>query len=269
MKYIVNNKDILLKEPKFNLSETLDCGQAFRWSQIDDTSWHGYALNDYLELKQLDEGILFKDTSEEFFLTRWVEYFDLNTNYELLKEMFSSTDITLKMACEYASGIRLLRQDPWECLISFIISQNNNIPRIKLIISRLCEHYNRFPTVEQMKDETIESIDYLKSGFRAKYIIDAVQKVYSKEVDLQKVSTMNIELARNELIKIKGVGAKVSECVLLFGMHRTEAFPIDVWIKRVLKEYYPTGFPKSLYEYQGIAQQFLFHYIRNLERSKQ
>jgi len=266
MKYTEVENGILLKEPIFDLAQTLDCGQAFRWSQLNDTSWHGYALNDYLEIQQLNDGILFKNVSKDEFISKWVEYFDLNTDYELLKEQFSNTDQTLKHACQFAGGIRLLKQDAWECLISFIISQNNNIPRIKLIISRLCEHYGGFPTVQQMKDETIESIGYLKSGFRAKYIIDAIQKVYSGQVDLQKISTMDIQQARNQLIQIKGVGAKVSECILLFGMYRTEAFPIDVWIKRVLKEYYPNGFPNTLYEHQGIAQQFLFHYIRNLER---
>lgn len=266
MKYTEVGNGILLKEPLFDLAQTLDCGQAFRWSQLNDTSWHGYALNDYLELQQLSNGILFKNISKNEFLSKWVEYFDLNTDYKLLKKQFSNTDETLKAACQFAGGLRLLKQDAWECLISFIISQNNNIPRIKIIISRLCQHYGGFPTVQQMKDETIESIGYLKSGFRAKYIIDAIEKVHSGQVDLQKISNMDIQQARNELIQIKGVGAKVSECILLFGMYRTEAFPIDVWIKRVLQEYYPNGFPDALYKHQGIAQQFLFHYIRNLER---
>jgi N-glycosylase/DNA lyase len=267
MLYTVIGNDILLKEPVFDLSQTLDCGQAFRWSKLDDNSWHGYALNDYLVLEQTPNGILFKDTSEEYFLSRWVEYFDLDTDYETLKQEFSLADETLKKACAFAGGIRLLRQDSWECLISFIISQNNNIPRIKLIISRLCEHYNQFPTAEMLKDETVESLGYLKAGFRAKYLVDAIQKVNSHEIVLKDVSAMDIQTAQAELKKIKGVGDKVSSCVLLFGMYRTEAFPIDVWIKRVLAEYYPNGFPESLYHTQGIAQQFLFHYIRTIERS--
>jgi N-glycosylase/DNA lyase len=267
MEYLVLQNDILLKEPTFDLAQTLDCGQAFRWSKLDSDTWHGYAFNDYLVLVQTPDGILFKNTSEQKFLNHWVEYFDLNTDYNALIKLFSTTDETLKKACNYASGIRLLKQNAWECLISFIISQNNNIPRIKLILSRLCEQYNGFPTAEQLKHETVESLSYLKSGFRAKYLVDAIQKVNSGEVDLQRISTLDIQSARNELISIKGVGAKVSECVLLFGMHRTEAFPVDVWIKRVLEEYYPNGFPESLYQYQGIAQQFLFHYIRNLKNA--
>lgn len=266
MKYTISNNDIILTEPLFDLSQTLDCGQAFRWSKIEDNLWHGYALNDYLKLQQTNDSIIFKDITEEKFLSKWVNYFDLLTDYEKLKNEYSQIDITLKKACDFAGGIRLLKQDAWECLISFIISQNNNIPRIKLIISRLCEHYNGyFPSAEMLKNETVDSLGYLKSGFRAKYLIDAIEKVNNKEIDLEKISTMDIQQARNELIKIKGVGAKVSECVLLFGMYRTEAFPIDVWIKRVLLEYYQKGFPKEIYKTQGIAQQFLFHYIRNLE----
>jgi N-glycosylase/DNA lyase len=118
-----------------------------------------------------------------------------------------------------------------------------------------------------LKDETVESLGYLKAGFRAKYLVDAIQKVNSHEIVLKDVSAMDIQTAQAELKKIKGVGDKVSSCVLLFGMYRTEAFPIDVWIKRVLAEYYPNGFPESLYHTQGIAQQFLFHYIRTIERS--
>jgi N-glycosylase/DNA lyase len=265
MKYTVSGNDVVLIEPKFDLAQTLDCGQAFRWSQVDSNIWHGYALNDYLKLEQTSEGIIFKDTTEEKFLKKWVDYFDLTTDYESLKQTYSQADDTLKKACEFAPGIRLLKQDTWECLISFIISQNNNIPRIKLIISRLCDRYDGFPSVEMLKDETIESLAYLKAGFRAKYLVDAIQKVYTGEVNLDEVSTMEISQARTELIKIKGVGAKVAECVLLFGMHRTEAFPVDVWIKRVLAEYYAQGFPKELYDTQGIAQQYLFHYVRSLE----
>ena len=141
-------------------------------------------------------------------------------------------------ACKFASGIRLLRQDSWEVLCSFIISQNNNIPRIKGIISRLCEHYQGFPTPQELANENIDSLSFLRAGFRAKYILDASRLVASGELDLDKVAIMPIDDARKALMTIKGVGPKVAECALLFGMYRTEAFPIDVWIKRVLEEYY-------------------------------
>lgn len=266
MDYILKNNDIIVSEPDFDLDETLDCGQAFRWKKIDsdfDCTYEGKFLNDYLMISQTKKGeFIFHNTSEEDFIGKWVDYFDFNTNYSELKKQFSE-DETLSKACSFAGGIRLLKQNSWECLVSFIISQNNNIPRIKGIIDRLCCNYDeRFPLAEELAKETPDSLAYLRSGFRAKYICDAASKVASKETDLEKIAALPIESARTELKKILGVGPKVAECVLLFGMHRTEAFPIDVWIKRVLAEYYPDGFPEFARENAGIAQQYLFHYIR-------
>jgi len=267
MDYYVKNGDIILSQKDFNLDQTLDCGQAFRWKKVQSdyiSSYEGYFLNDFLKISQVtsDEFIL-HSTSEKDFLKKWTQYFDLYTDYSELKKMFSQ-DKTIADACKFAGGIRLLRQNDWECLISFIISQNNNIPRIKGIIERLCTHYSgTFPDPSLLAEETPQSLEYLRSGFRSKYIADASEKVNSGEVDLKSISNLPIESARTELCKIKGVGAKVSECVLLYGMHRTDAFPVDVWIKRVLDTYYPDGFPQYLKQYQGIAQLYLFHYIRN------
>lgn len=268
MEYKKSGNDIIIRQKDFNLDETLDCGQAFRWKKIEsdyDCTYKGFFLNESLTISQDNDRFIFHDTSEQDFLNKWIEYFDLNTDYSELKKIFSQ-DETLKKACEFAGGIRLLKQDFWECLISFIISQNNNIPRIKIIIERLCSHYGHFPTADELSGETVESLEYLKSGFRAKYIVDAVNKVASGEVNPEEIRKMSIDEARQKLISIKGVGAKVSECVLLFGMYRTEAFPIDVWIKRVLERYYPDGLPEYTKDYAGIAQQYLFHYIRNLEK---
>lgn len=269
MKFQTDKNNIILWQSDFDLDQTLDCGQAFRWKKIKseyDCTYKGFFLNDSLTISKKDDFFIFHDTSEYDFLNKWVKYFDFETDYSELKKIFCR-DETLKKACEFAGGIRLLKQDSWECLLSFIISQNNNIPRIKLIIDRLCSHYGYFPSADELAEETVESIDYLKSGFRAKYIIDASQKVASGEINLDKISRMSIDEARQELMKIKGVGKKVSECVLLFGMHKTEAFPIDVWIKRVLEEYYPEGFPEFARPFAGIAQQYLFHYIRNLQKN--
>lgn len=266
MDYCLKNNDIIVSESDFDLDETLDCGQAFRWKKIEsdfDCTYEGKFVNDYLKISQTKKGeFIFHNISEKDFLEKWVDYFDFNTNYSELKKQFSE-DETLSKACSFAGGIRLLKQNSWECLISFIISQNNNIPRIKGIIDRLCDNYDeRFPLPEELAGETPDSLSYLRSGFRAKYICDAATKVHSKETDLEKIASLPIEDARNELKKILGVGPKVAECVLLFGMHKTEAFPIDVWIKRVLAEYYPDGFPAFAHENAGIAQQYLFHYIR-------
>ncbi len=268
MDYQVKSNDITVSEKDFDLDETLDCGQAFRWKKIISEypcTYEGKFLNTALKISQTKKGeFIFHDTTEKNFLDIWYNYFDFGTDYSELKRQFSE-DETLAKACNFAGGIRLLRQDSWECLISFIISQNNNIPRIKGIIDRLCEHYNGiFPSAEQLSHESPESLSYLRSGFRAKYICDASKKTADGTVNLTEISKMPLDDARIALKQISGVGAKVSECVLLFGMHRTEAFPVDVWIKRVLEKYYPNGFPEYAKKNAGIAQQYLFHYIRNL-----
>lgn len=267
MDYAVKNNDIIVSEPDLDLDETLDCGQAFRWKKIPSdhiSTYIGSFVNDKLKISQTAKGIfIFHDTTEKDFLEKWVDYFDFETDYTSLKKAFSD-DETLSKACSFAGGIRLLKQDSWECLISFIISQNNNIPRIKGIIDRLCEHYEGcFPDADMLSIETADSLAYLRSGFRAKYIYDAAAKVADGQIILSDIAKMPIDNARTELKKICGVGPKVAECVLLYGMHRTEAFPVDVWIKRVLAQYYPDGFPEFAAENAGIAQQYLFHYIRN------
>lgn len=269
MDYSVKGCDIYVFEPDLDLDETLDCGQAFRWKKIDsdyDCTYEGSFVNDFLRVSQTGKGqFIFHNTTENDFISKWIDYFDFGTDYTSLKKIFSE-DETLSKACGYAGGIRLLRQNSWECLISFIISQNNNIPRIKGIIDRLCGHYEgMFPDADMLSKEDADSLAYLRSGFRSKYIADAASRVNSGETDLSAIAEMPIDQARTELKKILGVGPKVAECVLLFGMHRTEAFPIDVWIKRVLAEYYPNGFPEFAAENAGIAQQYLFHYMRNLK----
>lgn len=270
MNYTTQNNDIILYQPDFDLDETLDCGQAFRWEKISgkyDCTYTGYFLDRPLTISQDDDHFIFHNTSEDDFLNIWADYFDLSTDYGSIK-MRLSTDETLRKACEFAGGIRLLKQDKWECLCSFIISQNNNIPRIKGIISRLFQHYGHFPLPSELASETVESLGFLRSGFRAKYLIDAAEKTADGSLELESLPVMPIEDARKRLMTVKGVGPKVAECVLLFGMYKTEAFPVDVWIKRVMENYYPEGLPKETTGIEGIAQQYLFHYIRNLEKSK-
>lgn len=267
MDYKVDGKDILLCQEDFDLDDTLDCGQAFRWQKIGTDCYSGYYLNTPLIIScenTAEHFFRLKDTSERDFLDKWYNYLDLSTDYSELKKRFSE-DETMSKACSYAGGIRILRQDSWEALSSFIISQNNNIPRIKGIIGRLCEHYGSYPSAEMMKEETADSLAFLRSGFRAKYLVDAVGKLNSGELDLNAVSAMPIDEARAALMTIKGVGPKVAQCALLFGMYRIEAFPVDVWVKRVMERWYPNGLPDCVKGYEGIAQQYLFHYIRNLE----
>ena len=211
------------------------------------------------------KNLFFIIPQKEDFENIWIDYFDFEKDYCEIKTRLSS-DETLKKACEFAGGIRLLKQDSWECLCSFIISQNNNIPRIKTIISDFASITDISPTASEMAQETVESLGYLRSGFRAKYLVDAACKTASGEINLREIKEMPIDDARKALMTIKGVGPKVAECVLLFGMHRCDAFPVDVWIKRVMEKYYPDGLPDCTKKIEGIAQQYLFHYVRNLEK---
>lgn len=268
MDYYIKNNAIIMNLDCFELEETLDCGQAFRFERVGDNKFFGIAKNHPITLEKHGDEVIITDTDKETFEEFFIDYLDANTDYKVLQDMYSS-DETLKAACQYAGGIRLLKQDSWEALCSFIISQNNNIPRIKGIISRLCEGYGdsvkggcAFPAAERLAMLSAEDLQPIRAGFRAGYIIDAAKKVASGEIDLKAISKMDIVEARKELLKIKGVGPKVAECALLYGMYRTEAFPVDVWIKRVMEQFYPNGFVKEFEATAGIAQQYLFHYMR-------
>ena len=251
---------------------TLDCGQAFRWSEKSNGEWHGVACGKAVDISQNGGELIIRGSFCEGDEALWAEYFDLGRDYGKICEKLK-TDSHLKTAINAYPGIRILKQEPWEALCSFIISQNNNIPRIKGIIERLCAGFGEdlgggdftFPSAERLAGLTVDDLAPLRSGFRAKYIIDAAQKVASGEVDLKKLHTCDIDEAREELIKIKGVGAKVAECALLYGCGRVDAFPVDVWVRRIMAELYPEGLPECCDGVEGIAQQYLFHWRRNVE----
>lgn len=264
MEYIAKGGDILLKTPDLNLDETLDCGQAFRWERIGsgaDCVYRGFMLNTPLTVSAEKDYFRFHSTSEDVFVKTWIPYFDLETDYTEIKKRLSE-DKTLKKACEYAGGIRILRQDCWEALCSFIISQNNNIPRIKGIIGRLCEMYGGFPDYTDMEGITPDGLAPLRAGFRAKYIADCVQRLNGGEIRLEEVKKLPVPEARKVLMTIKGVGPKVADCAMLYGMYKVGCVPMDVWMKRVMEQFYPGGFPDFVLPFAGIAQQYLFHYMR-------
>lgn len=264
-----NNNVYITNYGGFDLQHTLDCGQAFRWEKTENGLWHGVAFNKYLELEKLaDDTIVLYNTSKEDFDGGWRHYFDLDRDYEGIITTISE-DKTLKRVSEYAHGIRILNQEPWETLCSFIISQNNNIKRIKGIISRLCENFGEnkgrfytFPTAEKIASLTLDDLSVLRSGFRAKYILDAAKKVASGEVELEKLKAAPTDRARGELMKITGVGPKVADCVLLFGLEHADAFPTDVWIKRAMQVLFDGELPECAKPYAGIAQQYIFLYAR-------
>ncbi len=252
-----------------SLPQTLDCGQAFRWIEAENGIWQGVAFGKLLRLKiDTDGTLVLFDTTKEDFENIWCDYFDLNRSYVEIIEKISENEL-LKTASKYGRGIRILNQEPWETLCSFIISQNNNIKRIKGIIDRLCENFGEnigggysFPTAEKIASLTLDDLAILRSGFRAKYILDAAQKVSSGEVDLKALKDLPYATAQAELMKIKGVGPKVADCALLFSHKRIEAFPKDVWIKRAMEKLFGGNLPDIALPFAGIVQQYIFFYAR-------
>jgi len=270
MKTFVKDGNIIIKDIRnFTLSETLDCGQAFRWRETEDGAFEGVAFGKYLKLAADKEGIILYDTSEEDFLNIWKDYFDLDRDYGEIIEAISENEV-LKAASGFAGGIRILRQDPWEALCSFIISPNNNIPRITGIVERLCasfgeeikEGFYSFPAAEKIATLTLEDLAPLRSGFRAKYILDGAKRVADGEIDLDALKELALDEARQELMKIYGVGEKVADCTLLFGLSHIDAFPKDVWIKKAMAKLFDGSLPECAAPYAGIAQQYIFHYAR-------
>lgn len=261
---------VLLEGVKhFSLPNTLDCGQSFRWEEIEPNHFSGIAFKKYIELIHIDDNILIKYATLADFENHWKEYFDLNTDYGELTELFREEDTTLGKAIDFAPGIRVLKQEPWEALASFILSQNNNIKRIKGLVLRFCENFGEkidggyaFPEPEAIASLTVDDLSPVRAGFRSKYLIDAAQRVVDGTVSLSAPYDMPIDEAREHLMQIKGVGPKVSDCALLYGFYRIETMPIDVWVKRALAQFYPDGFPESLKPWSGIAQQYIFNYIR-------
>lgn len=269
MKKIEKNL-ILENYPCLNIKTTLFCGQAFRWKEKEDGSFHAVVKNKIIDAEQKDNKIIFKNVGDEETKELIESYFDLKRDYKKICSELSA-DESFRRAYEEYEGIRILRQDSWEALCSFIISQNNNIPRITGIIDRFCKQFGEklneedytFPSYEKLKGIKADDLSSLRAGFRAKYIADAVEKLNSGEVSLKKTEKLPIEQARQELCKIKGVGAKVAECTLLYGFGKMEAFPVDVWVKRIMEEMYPSGLPEIFKGNEGIAQQYLFHWRRN------
>ncbi|MCI9510453.1 MAG: DNA-3-methyladenine glycosylase 2 family protein [Angelakisella sp.] len=254
---------------QFALSETLDCGQAFRWRQREDGCWEGVAGGRYLCLESQGEDI-FLQAVPEADLPFWRRYFDLERDYEELAVLFRKNPC-LRRALAFCPGIRVLRQEPWEALCTFILSANNNIPRIKGIVERLCQGWGEavpgtglpaFPKPEALAPLGEEDLAPLRAGWRSAYLLDAARQVAGGRLDLEETASLPTQEAEARLLEVKGVGKKVAQCVLLFGFGRVECIPMDVWMKRVMAELYPRGFPGYLRPYGGIAQQVLFHYYR-------
>lgn len=261
---------IILEDVKcFNPDLTLDCGQAFRWEKQTDGSWSGVVKGAFLNISKKNNTLILKNTSKEDFENIWLDYFDFNRDYEEICSRLKQDSLLSPTVDEYY-GIRILNQDCWEALCSFVISQQNNIKRIKGIIKRLCQTYGdevydgfySFPSAERLSTLTVGDFEKLGTGYRAKYLERLSKDVADGKIDFEKIKALPLDEARKELLDIYGVGVKVANCALLFGFGFYDAFPVDVWMKRVM-EYYPDGLPECFKGIEGIAQQYLFHWARN------
>jgi len=274
----------------FDVGQTLECGQCFHFKKIDENEYGVVAFGKLLHIRQDDNSVIFYDTSEAEYEEVWKKYFDLDRNYAQIKASLLEKDSKLKQAMDTMWGVRILKQDFFEILISFIISQNKQIPHIKQIVATISRKYGDylgkigeeeffgFPSCEKMLDITLEDLKECKTGFRAPYIMDAVSKVGDKTIDEKILREVDIHVCLEKLQLIKGVGEKISNCVMLFGLEKREAFPIDVWIKRIMEFMYfdreaskdeiATFAKEQFGEYGGYAQQYLFYYGREKKLGK-
>ena len=280
--YIINNID------SFNTKHIFECGQCFRWNIQEDGSYTGVFKNNVLNVKQEGNTITFTGICEENIQDVCEEYFDLKTDYKQIKEKLSKIDEYLKNSITYGEGIRILNQELWETIISFIISANNNIPRIKGIIERMSTQYGNkiifknkeyytFPSIEQLSKASVEDLKKLGLGFRDKRIYETTKIFNEKKMTLEELKNENnTEKLRQKLLLLPGVGPKVADCIMLFALHKYDVFPVDVWVRRVMNELYIKNedetkvsnkeiqkIAKEKYDVlAGLAQQYLFYWKR-------
>ena len=279
----------IIDQESFELKDIFDCGQCFRWNEQEDGSYTGVFKGNVLNVKKNDNKIIFEGLVNGDIKDVVYEYFDLERNYTEIKSKLAKVDKYMQTSVEYGNGIRILNQDLIETILSFIISANNNIPRIKGIIERLSQKYGNkiiwnkkiyytFPTLEELKHVTIQDYRDLGAGFRDKRLFETVQMLLNNEIDIKKLYLeKDTSKVKDELLKLPGVGPKVADCILLFSdLKRLDVFPIDVWVRRVMNELYlknpdETKVNKKEIEkiafkkfgnLEGIAQQYLFYWKR-------
>ena len=273
----------------FELTDIFECGQCFRWNKQADGSYTGIFKENVMNVQKQGNNVTFKGICNGDIKEIVQDYFDLNRNYEEIKETLSKIDDNVKTSIQYGQGIRILNQDLWEMIISYIISANNNIPRIKGIIERISKKYGKeiewngekyytFPTVEELKDVTVEDYRSLGTGFRDIRLYETVHMVLDKKVDLEQMqNNPNTMEVREQLLTLSGVGPKVADCILLFStLKRFEVFPIDVWVRRVMNDLYIHNEDENKVSKKqiekiaeekfgnlaGLAQQYLFYWRR-------
>lgn len=274
MRIFENDGELEIRDAgELDLRKTFECGQCFRWNENEDGSYTGVAKGRAARIRSENEAIFITGSSRDF-ENIWRDYFDLDRDYSALRKRICIDDYMCD-ASDFGAGIRILNQDRWEALCSFIISQCNNIPRIKKIVEKLCrefgdktqllgETFYTFPSAEIISRLSEADLSPLRCGYRAPYILASAKAVVSGEIDLEKLAGGNIDDARNALMALPGIGEKVANCVILFSLRMPGAFPIDVWMKKALAEHYPDGFDPAVFgDGAGLAQQYMFYYQRS------
>ena len=282
-RYVITDVD------SFELRDIFECGQCFRWNAKDDGSYTGVIKNGVINVKKINNDVIFEGICNGNIADICRDYFDLNRDYNKIKTILSNVDEYLKESIEYGSGIRILNQDLWEMIISFIISANNNIPRIKGIIEKMSQKYGNkivwkgkdyyiFPTIKQLSSASKDDLRALGMGFRDTYIFNTTNTIASGDVNLEELhNEKDTSKVREKLLTLSGVGPKVADCILLFStLKRFDVFPIDVWVRRVMNDLYIKNedetkvskkeiekLAKEKYgDLEGIAQQYLFYWRR-------
>ena len=282
-RYVITDVD------SFELRDIFECGQCFRWNAKDDGSYTGVIKNGVINVKKINNDVIFEGICNGNIADICRDYFDLNRDYNKIKAILSDVDEYLKESIEYGSGIRILNQDLWEMIISFIISANNNIPRIKGIIEKMSQKYGNkivwkgkdyyiFPTIKQLSSASKDDLRALGMGFRDTYIFNTTNTIASGNINLEELyNEKDTSKVREKLLTLSGVGPKVADCILLFStLKRFDVFPIDVWVRRVMNDLYIKNedetkvskkeiekLAKEKYgDLEGIAQQYLFYWRR-------
>jgi len=259
-------------EDDFDPAKIFECGQCFRWNPDRSGTYTGVAMGRAVRLQACEGGYIISCTEKDF-ADIWFDYFDFGRHYADMRARLS-TDAYMRAACEHGAGIRLLNQDKWETLCSFILSQCNNIGRIKKIVEALCRAHGdpiafeggvryTFPSAEKLASLQAEDLVPLRAGYRVPYILSAARSVAEGRLDLDALSGLSFDAALHALKAERGIGDKVANCVILFSLRIPEAFPIDVHMKRAVEAHYGKLFDPSVFgELAGLAQQYMFHYQR-------
>lgn len=254
----------------FNLDHTLSCGQVFRWHRHEGY-WYGFIGRKPVKIRQEGDELVFDG---KVTLKALKNYFNLGLDYVSVIKTFPPNRILI-LALKKYWGLRIIKQEPLECLASYILSSQNNIKRINKMVNELSYRFGKklkfegrdiyaFPALKELAKCCRSNLYSCRLGFRDKFLLDAIQKLCSKEIKLEKISKMPYSKALAELLKIKGIGKKVANCILLFGYNKYEAFPVDVWIERVMRKYFPGKDARYFGKYAGYAQEFLYCFIRNV-----